>query len=141
MSTELEVNHFFQVMGDIDISGRTPVEKAFRPSLIFLQGNLHKGLINELILNLSLDQEYQLKIPLTEEYALKTGYGEYVVEYNKLKRTKFSDHTLKINTPELLVSLSQSKGQAINNDIAKDNTEFLIDLFEFTLKTIKDKNE
>ena len=133
-------NHYFKITGDIDIHGKTPMEKAWRPSLLFLEGNLNHDLINRIILTISLTGLDRISVPLTEDYAFQTGYGEYIVEYNKLKMCNFSDHTLSINTKELIENLMVSKNSE-SKSLFKDNSIFLETILESTLKKIKDNNE
>ncbi len=133
----------FQVTGDINISGSCKIKKAFKPSLLFLEGNLPDSLLNELYLKLTfINKEVdRIHVPLIDNYAEQMGYGEYVTHHHKLKCTSVSDHTLSMSIHEILENVRVAKNTPIDKNIIQDNSEFLIDFFERALKNIKVKND
>ena len=135
--------NYFQVTMDLQIYGMTTMQKAFRPGMAFIEGNIPSALLNELYLNLTFNQldDAGLEFDITDPY-LQCVNNEYSINYTDLAiDPDDSMFTGKIDHRELLVSLGTAKERAPKERLVYDQSKFIIDFLELSLKKLKENNE
>ena len=131
-----------QVTGDIIITGCSIMEKAFKPGLVFLEGQFPDNQIKKWLLGLILidKKTYKLELPISNPYKFVTSTAEYRIDYSELAVNSQSNITLKINIKELIDSLKG--GLAADKDnLHIDNTSFMEEFINVAIKKLKDTNE
>jgi hypothetical protein len=131
-----------QVTGDINIASCPVIEKAFKPGLVFLEGQFPDNQIKKWLLDLMLIDKkiYKLELPISNPYKSVTSTVEYRIDYSELAVNNQSNITLKINIKELIDSLKGGL-TADKDNLYIDNTSFMEEFINVAIKKLKDTNE
>lgn len=130
----------FQITGSIDVPHKTLLEKAFAPSLVFLEGNISKSYAKRVYLKLMLLPKdiVKLIVPINKDYFEEMVYGDCVIHYDKLEVADHSEYTLVINISEALSQLEEYLNDTRSNKkLIKDTSQFIMDVFDRSLETIE----